>query len=152
MVWTNPTDMLTQFRLQLVACASATSAGIVEANVHYPGASLETNGAATADPYPIAVIAELSTARQRYAVGAIPIMSGTLQVTIHDNGTDSSAMETLARNIVAELAAQTPGIPFSNFRVELSSNPMEGERATAEDAGATPPFSIQIQADYGLNT
>lgn len=161
MTWSNPSAMLVQWRTQLLASSTVVGLGAVTGSFHYPAASLGDVDGQTVDARPAIVLAETSTTRNRYAVGAQPIMSGTLRATFYLDVDDVGAIETAARSIVDDLSLQQPGIPFSSFRVSLGSNPQQGERATedvndVDSADTIPPasapfFAIQIEADYGLN-
>ncbi len=136
MSFTGASDLLTQLRTQIVACASWSGG---ESAVHYP--SLTFAGATL----PACVVAEGSRTSQTYAAGANGLRGGSLLVTIYTSGT-VGATEVLGQAILEQLLAQPAGIPFRNGSVGLC-----GESTDAQDAASTTVNGIEVTLEYGLD-
>lgn len=143
MTWVNAPAIVTQWRDQVVACATVTAAGIVSARAH-------TTLAIQTDTLPAVVMAETAISRERYAEGAGGLPSGTLTAVFYlpsSAYSDAGSVETFARAVVKELLEQPTVIPFREVHSGLCSDPTPGARA----AGGNSDFrTIDITATYGL--
>ena len=138
MPFTGASDLLTQLRTQIAACASWTPGS---AGVHYPGVDYAS---AT---FPCAIIAEDSRTSATYAAGANGLRGGTLSIRVYtDSASSIGATEVLGQAILEELLAQPAGIPFRSGSVGLA-----GESSDAIDAAGTPLNGIEITLEYGLD-
>lgn len=144
MTWTNPPAVVTQWRDQLLACASVASAGIVSARAHYPALAVQT------DTLPAVVVADTNPRRDRYAEGSTGLPSGNLVATFYlptSSYTDAGSVESFASAVIKELMAQSTIIPFRDVSSGLASDPTPGARAAGGNADHR---TITITATYGL--
>ncbi len=134
----NPPAIVTQLSTQLAACASWP--GGATTNHHYP------NVAWASASLPLAVLEESDRTWTTYAAGAGGLMGGTLKATIHyAASSDIGTVEAIARTLLGELLAQSPGICFRASDCGLS-----GTYSSAENATDTATIAIQINLTYGL--
>jgi len=136
MPFTGASDLLTQLRTQIAACAS-WSAG--SSGVHYPDVDWAS---AT---LPCCVIAEGARTSATYAAGAAGLRGGTFLVTIYTSGT-VGACEVLGQAILEELLAQASGIPFRNGSVGVC-----GQSTDAQEAAGMTANGIELTLEYGLD-
>lgn len=154
MGWDNPTEAVTAWRDQLLACASVVAAGFTSGSFHFPDAVLVSVNAVDADARPLAVLAETGNSRPRYAEGARGLPHGMLSATFHCDMT-TGQLEQFARDLVSDLSLQDDGLPNLSCQVAMSSNPRPGAIAAEQGTDISPPQSnfrsLTITATYGLN-
>lgn len=139
---TNPTPIVQQMVDQLLLCPSVIAKGITtEVPIWYPSIPLQT---AT---LPGLLVVETAQERQRYAEGAIPLISGTFKIVFYEAGTDPGQMEAFARQLAVDLGSQYYGLCFRSFSVGLCSDPTPGQRAVGGNADYR---SISLTVQYGL--
>ena len=156
-MWLNANPVITQFRTQLLACTAVTDAGLVEESFHYPSFSFSTEN--DPDEIPACLLTETPQQRERYAEGAIPLISGTLTAKFYlpaSLAENAGWVETFVRSVVYQLGAQYYGLAWKSFNVTLSSNPTPAQRAAdveAEDNDLPPVVYREavITAHYGLS-
>jgi hypothetical protein len=141
--------ILVKWRAQLVACPSLSDIGMVEANFHYPNVDLEKS------TYPLSLLGETPHRRFRYAEGARGLIAVTLLAKLYlkleDASTDTaSTIETLGRNVVADLWDQPYGLAWKDIETGLASEPTAAQRANGENTGVVFR-SILITANVGLD-
>lgn len=152
-MWSNPPAAVDALRTMLVACASAISAGLVTAAVHYPDAAAGSDDASTRDTLPRAILAETAHTRRRYAeAGVAGLPGGSLSISLQVD-TDPGTLETLARSLADELIAQSTGLPLVSVDVGLCSDPTPGQRAAVDgDATTLAKFrTITLAVEWGLS-
>lgn len=136
---TNAPGIVTQLATQLAACASWP--GGATTNMWYPRVAWASA------VLPLAVLEESDRNAAVYASGANGITSGSLKITLHyATSSDDGTVETIARTLLDELLAQTPGIIFRTGDCALS-----GTFTPAEVARGTGTIGIAISLAYGLN-
>lgn len=153
MTWSNPSAVLTQWRAQLVASTTVAALPLLSAGFHYP--EFTTSGI-TPDTLPVALLQESEEGRERYAEGAIPLISGTLKATFYfaeAMAATAGFMETFARDVIKDLALQSAsgGLAFKSFSTSLSSEPKPTARAAGVDTPASMYRAVTITANYGLS-
>lgn len=144
MVWLNPPPTVLQFRTQLLLCPSLVA--YLEAVYHYPSADPER------DPMPYVLLQEPKQTRNRYAEGAVPLISGTLVAAIFDTTLDTGAFEKLGRQVNFELCTQYFGLAIQSVEAGLASNPTPGAKAESEneDGEQMSYRAFLITVNYGL--
>jgi hypothetical protein len=147
----NPPPVVTQLRNQLLLCQSFIDVGIDTAKIHYPNASPSGD---LADTMPFAVIAEQTQKRTKYAEGAIPLVSGTLGVTIYADETSFPTigdLETFGRQVTLDLGSQFYGLHIRDSECGLASDLSPGQRAAEEDTPQAAYRTISLTFHYGLS-
>lgn len=151
MTWSNPSDVLTTFRDQLLLCASVIGVPLVEADFHYP--SFGVTGAAPSD-LPAVLLQEPVEERERYAEQALPLIGGTLKAAFYfpeSVASNAGYMETFCRTVIKELGLQFSGLAFRRFSVSLSTDPKPAARAAGVDDSANMYRAATITVEYGLS-
>lgn len=153
MSWDNPPAAVSALRDMIVACASAVSAGLVQANFHYPTLALGSDDTTTPDARPMCVIAEDDSHRTPYAEpGVAGLPGGLLFATLYSDDLSTGEIEELADNIVNELLLSVSGLPNISASRQRASEPTPGQLAADDTAGnSTAAYSgITISITYGL--
>lgn len=148
----NPPAAVDALADMIVACASAVTAGLTSARMHYPAASITNDDTTTADPLPLCEIGEESAGRTPYCEpGVRGLPGGTLVATIYAD-MSTGELETLADSICEELNLSVTGLANVNASRVRASEPTPGQRAAADSTGATVPAitAISINVSYGL--
>lgn len=151
MTWANPSGLITKFRDQLLLCADVTSSGLVSNDFHYPDFAA---AGTTPDTIPAVLLQEPVEERERYAEGAIPLISGTLKAAFFfplSIAVSAGFMETFARNVIKQLASQSPGISFKGYSTALSTDPKPSARAAGADDTTNLYRRVTITVTYGLS-
>ncbi len=139
MTLTNAPAILTQLATQLAACASWPGGAVT--NMWYPTV------AAAGATLPLAILEESERGATVYASGANALTSGTLKIQIHyASSSDDGTVESLARTLLGELLAQTPGIIFRSGECSVSGTVTNAQ--IARDSGT---IAIEMQLGYGLS-
>ncbi len=143
--------VVTQLRDQLLLCPSVITAGITTDEIHYPNASPTGE---LSDTMPFMVIAELTQKRAKFAEGAIPLVSGSLGVTIYADETSFPTvgdLETFGRQVVLDLGSQFYGLHIRDSECGLASDLSPGQRAANEDTTQAAYRTISLTFHYGLS-
>jgi len=153
MTWSNASPVLIQFRAQLLLSPTILAVPMVQAEFHYP--AFGPSGT-TPETMPACLLQETPQERERYAEGALPLVSGTLKAAFffgEATSLDSGAMEAFARDVIKDLALQSAsgGISFRSFSTSLSSDPKPAARAAGETSAVNLYRSVTITANYGLS-
>jgi hypothetical protein len=146
MSWSNPPAAVDALRTQMLACASATAAGLISARYHFPSYPVQS------ETLPAVLLSEDAQARTPFCeVGVQGIPSGSMTATIYAD-TDAGTLEILAKAIADELH-QTIGLPFRNIAVGIASDPAPAARAEDNNSGSSNSKyrTITLVIDYGLN-
>ena len=146
MTWMNPYGTITQYRTQLLLCDTIITS-FATGVFHYP--SFGPSGA-TPDTLPACLLQEGEQDRDRYAEGAIPLISGILKASFYfeeAQATDAGWLESFCRSVIYDLGKQFNGLPFKNHKVTLSSEPTPGLRAAD---GENLYRAATITSTYGL--
>jgi hypothetical protein len=138
MTLTNAPAIVTQLSTQLAACSS------------WPGGAINNHWYPTVPwasaTLPLAVLEESERTFTSYAAGAGGLQGGTLSVTLHYAASSSiGTVEAIARTLLGELLAQSPGILFRSGDCSLS-----GTYTSAEAATDTATIAIKLSLAYGL--
>jgi hypothetical protein len=124
------------------------AAGFVLASYHYPAFD------PIADGMPACELAERDMQRERYAEGAIPLISGTLSATFFfdkTQGPDAGYLETFSRAVILELGEQYYGLAIKSMTATLASAVTPGQRAAEENTPGAEYRTVTITAQYGLS-
>lgn len=154
MAFTNPPQIVTDWRAQLLLCSSAVSAGLTSGQYHYPAAALESDDATSPDSRPCATLAAVATDRTRYAeMGVLGLPSFRLYAIFYIEG-DTGTAETLAQAICSELLSQSTGLPMRSASFTLAAEPTAGQAATDATTGDTLAMftAFTITAESGLSS
>lgn len=149
MTWSaGVSPIITQWRAQLKACAAIST--WADAQFHCPAFDPAKDGV------PGVILAETPHSRERYAEGAVPLISFSLRADFYLDAAiypDAAYVETFARTIVSQLGAQYYGFAWKSLGTELASDPTPGQRAEAQDdtAPATLFRVITVRAEVGLS-
>jgi hypothetical protein len=141
-------DHVTELRTALVACASATAAGIDTARVHFPACDITAARAGSADPLPLLLIETAPIRRRRFAEGMAGVASGTATVRLFTSTSTYSLAKTekLASDLLKELSALQTGLANLEGERGDASEPSPAARA----GGQTPYRSIELLLTWGL--
>ena len=150
-MWDSPPDIVLQFREQLKLCPTIITLGALDSRFNYPNSDLSPDAV-----FPQYMLAEPDNQRDRYAEGAVGLVSGALVCTLYLSAAQAAtagAAEKLARTIVKELWGQFYGIAWKSTQVGLASDPLPAQRAPGsdEDDPQTSLRTITITVYYGLS-
>lgn len=152
MTWANPSGVMTQWRAQLLLCPSILAVPFAQADFHYP--NFEGGSSETPDSLPAVLLQEAPQTRQRYAEGAIPLISGTLRAVFFfpiAMAVNAGFCETFIRAVMLELGEQyNGGLAFSDYECSLSSDPRPGARASETDQTNNSFRAVSLTVRYGL--
>jgi hypothetical protein len=163
MVWVNPPPTVLQFRTQLLLCPTVIGTGpfqlgMILANFHYPtlNPSQANPNLPPPDPMPCAFLADMETDRERYAEGAVGLISGELVAQFYVASADTAiydagSMETMARQILIELDSQYFGLTFRRKKTKTSSDPKPGQQGDGGTATQALFRTFLISLTYGLS-
>lgn len=149
MTWSiNASPILVQWRTQLLACS--TLSAFTLGQYHTPELDFEV------EVMPAALLQEISLRRDRYAEGAIPLVSFTLIADFYLPplvAADDCAAEAFARNVINDLGSQYDGFMVKSFSTELCGTLTPGQRAIALEPGnSNQSFRVaRITAEVGLS-
>ena len=138
MAYTNPTALIAQLKTQLLASASWTGAGGVDANIHYPNAGSDVS-------FPCAILAEENITYNKILFGAQAIPTGSLSIFIADI-TSVGEVEELCREIAVEI---TTDIGIANLNVD-SISPSNTPSAADIADGSYIAYECEISLSFGL--
>lgn len=142
---TNPTPIITQLASQVLLCPTVLAKGFTDlTNLWYPNISLKEV------VLPAILLVETPQKRQRYAEGALPLVSGTLKIIYYEAGTNPGSLENFARSLCIDLGNQYYGICFRDYDVGLCSDPKPGQRAVADGKPNADYRQITTTVQYGL--
>ena len=130
-------DPLPQIRTQLVACAAAVSAGLVEANVHWPDSDPD-------DTFPLAIL-DIQDQSVDPAFTDVFLTSGTVTISNFSDGTPGS-VRALAHNIAKQICTDTGQ---EGLRV-VSVSSVETEGPPENQEAGDQIWFCTITLDYGL--
>lgn len=147
MSWsTYASAILIQWRKQLEACA--TLAAFTQAQYHTPELDIAE------DLMPAVLLQEISLRRDRYAEGAVPLVSFTLTADFYltpNEAPDDCAAEAFARSVINDLGQQYDGFMVKSFSTELCGTLSPGQR-TAGMEETNQNFRVaRITAEVGLS-
>jgi hypothetical protein len=102
------------------------------------------------------LLAELGQVRERYAEGAIGLITGQLIADLFvangfAGGSDAGSLETLMRQVIIDLQLQYYGFNFKTMETKLATLPSPGMRAAGADTTQATFTGIRLWATYGLN-